>query len=224
MKRKFSIFLVCAALLSVSTTVAMAANETNDDVKEAELAALLNIDESQYNLPTTGNATLIVPGDPLLDGEYENGELVNGSIYYSIDDAIEGVKRDKIEAKNLTRVDPNTGVIEGPGTYGGDFKYTVRKSGRTYSFTVKSTKTNVNTQSDIYYDSNDTYLTSEDYNYVVTLMDSNGNAKGSFKAYPNNKYGGVTFSTTSWESYYLKIVPNSFPANWYLHGTGNVDS
>lgn len=54
------------------------------------------------------------------------------------------------------------------------------------------------------------------YSYIVTLMDSNGNACGSFLAYPNNISGGLNFNTERNEIYYIKLEAQNFPLNWYL--------
>lgn len=87
------------AVLAVGLSIAGIAFAGTKQSPEEELAALLHVDESQYHLQTRGQARLIVPGDPLLDGNYKNGELVNGSVYHSVEEALAGVKRDKIEAK-----------------------------------------------------------------------------------------------------------------------------
>ena len=36
-----------------------------------------------------------------MDGNYENGELINGSIYHSEAEAVEGVKQDRIMARTI---------------------------------------------------------------------------------------------------------------------------
>jgi len=51
-----------------------------------------------YGGNTTGTATLISWDDYLLDGDYENGELINGGIYYSMEDAFRGYQKDRMDA------------------------------------------------------------------------------------------------------------------------------
>lgn len=229
MIKKFRVLTLCMALTMVSP-VAVLAETVNNETEisaEAELAQLLGEDESQYNLQIKGSVELITPGDYLLDGNYKNGELVNGSIYYSVEEALAGVKQDQIEAQRICggkeRVTPATGTIKGPDSNGG-FSYTIAKSGRTGSFEALTNSTWVSTQSQIYRNlSGGSYLTSEDYSYLVTLMDNNGKAKGSFRAYPNNVSGGVNFETQAFSKYYLKLETESFPLNWYLNGSGTID-
>lgn len=68
----------------------------------AEEASLLDsLPAIQYDVETRGNAETLSEDDYLLDGNYENGELVNGSIYHSESEAVEGVKQDRIMAKAL---------------------------------------------------------------------------------------------------------------------------
>ena len=100
MFKSIRILLLCFAMAPVLPMAAMAYTETTMSPEE-ELAQLLEVDESQYQLSTRGQAVLIVPGDPLLDGNYENGELVNGGIYHSVQEAIAGVKQDKIDAREI---------------------------------------------------------------------------------------------------------------------------
>lgn len=100
MQKRIRNLALCMVLTAMSSVPASAEAKSALTAEE-ELAQLLNVDESQYHLETRGNVQLIVPGHVLLDGNYENGELVNGSVYYSVEDALEGVKRDKEEANMI---------------------------------------------------------------------------------------------------------------------------
>lgn len=61
--------MLSTALVVISVTSAMASNTSNDSTtstdsyaaKEAKLAAMLNIDESEYPLDAQGQAKLIIP-------------------------------------------------------------------------------------------------------------------------------------------------------------------
>lgn len=66
----------------------------------------------QYDVETFGSATAIPPDDYLLDGNYENGELVNGGIYFSESEALAGMERDRQDAL-FTKLYPGTGIVEG---------------------------------------------------------------------------------------------------------------
>lgn len=228
MIKKFRVLTLCMALTMISPVAVMAEtdNSQTEISAEAELAQLLELDETQYTLATKGSVELIVPGDYLLDGNYENGELVNGSIYYSVEEALAGVKQDKTEAQRICtgkeRVTPTTGTITGPNS-NGNFSYTIAKSGRTNSFSPRNSSTWVSTQSRIYRDiSGGSYLDSTDFSYLVTLMDAKGNSKGTFRAHPDNISGGVNFDTQANSSYYLKLQTEDFPFNWYLNGSGSI--
>lgn len=226
MRKNIGVFGLCL-MLTIASPISVVANTETMLSPEEELEQLLEVNESQYHLETRGQAELISPGHELLDGKYDNGELVNGSVYYSVEDALAGVKRDKLEAKSICRaeerVSPPTGTIKGPDDKG-YFSFTIHDKGRTYSFTTGKTSTWVDTQSQIYRNlSGGTYLQSTDYSYIVTLMDSNGNACGSFLAYPNNISGGLNFNTERNGTYYIKLEAQNFPLNWYLNGDGNVD-
>lgn len=178
----------------------------------------------QYDLETFGSATAISPDDYLLDGNFENGELVNGGIYFNEDDAIAGVEQDKLDDLNDSSawVYPGTGVVEGINS-SGNFFYTIKSSGKTsYGYSTSKSNIYVTTQSDIYNSSDDTILTSNDYSYIVTLLDSGSNSVGSFRGYMNNVNGGTTFTSTSSGPYKIKIAVESIPSNCFLHGAGSI--
>lgn len=94
-------FLGLCFMLTITSPMPVIVNAETALSPEEELEQLLEVNESQYHLETRGQAELIAPGHDLLDGRYDNGELVNGSVYYSVEDAIAGVKRDKMEAKSI---------------------------------------------------------------------------------------------------------------------------
>lgn len=152
MRKNIGIFGLCL-MLTIAFPISVVANTETMLSPEEELEQLLEVNESQYHLETRGQAELISPGHELLDGKYDNGELVNGSVYYSVEDALAGVKRDKLEAKSICRaeerVSPPTGTIKGPDDKG-NFSFTIHDKGRTYSFTTGKTSTWVDTQSQIY--------------------------------------------------------------------------
>ena len=161
----------------------------------------------QYDVETFGSATAISADDYLLDGNFENGELVNGSIYYDESEVEAGIARDRELAKmeadvfyedcnneEMARVTPGTGVTTGISS-DGDFQYNIKTSGTMPSpYCTYKSKAYVTTQSKIYYSKDGTFLTSDDYSYIVTLMDTDGNAIGSFRGYTNNVNGGVNFN------------------------------
>ncbi len=136
MRKSIGIFGLCLMLTMVSPISVFANAETMLSPEE-ELEQLLEVNESQYHLETRGQAELISPGHELLDGKYDNGELVNGSVYYSVEDALAGVKRDKLEAKSICRaeerVSPPTGTIKGPDDKG-PWLHGVTPDGIVYSY------------------------------------------------------------------------------------------
>lgn len=211
MKKRIMCAVIAVSLFNLLTTTAMAS--TPSDVRR--IGDVEVIDEDSY----------------LRDGDYENGELVNGSICYSEAEAQAEIEADKAYADYLFNngpapregVYPPAGTIEGPDS-NGNFNYTIASSGRTGSFQTTSNTLTVLTQSQIYRDlSGGSYIQTKDYNYTVSLMDSSGTSKGTFIAYPDNIKGGLVFDVTSWNNYYLKITANKFPLNWYLNGSGSLD-
>lgn len=179
----------------------------------------------QYGGKTTGTATSISWDDYLLDGNYENGELVNGDVYYSVEDAFQGYQKDLSDAQREDEgiqemVYPDTGVIVGIDT-DGDFWYTVHSSGRTAVTEIFDSETVVETESDIWRDIGDgSTLTSSDYSYIISLVDSSGTTVGSYRGYTDGIRGGQTYSTTPFKYYYVKIKTEDFPLSWYCHGSG----
>lgn len=65
----------------------------------------------QYDLQLFGNATAISEDDYLRDGDFSNGELVNGSIYFSEADAKAGVQRDREEARRYANAVPEDTAV-----------------------------------------------------------------------------------------------------------------
>ena len=150
-----------------------------------------------------------------------NGELINGSIYHSEAEAVEGVKQDRIMARtianssesepDLARIYPNTGIIEGISSTG-SFYYNIQTSGTTPSayWNVHSTVW-VDSQSDVYYSKSQSTGTNDNYSYILTVM-SDGNAVGSFRGYADDVKGGANF-TIPGNSMYIKLATENFPRN-----------
>lgn len=217
MKKILVIVLASSAILT-STFSSIAAEKT----------LLESLPDVQYDAPTWGSAEAIPKDDYLLDGNYENGELINGSIYHSEEEAIEGVKQDQIVAKAMAankeigaeRVYPNTGIIEGISSEG-SFFYNIQSSGRTaYPYSNLYDTVTVNTQSDVYVSKTDTIEINEDYSYIVTVM-SGDTAVGSFRGYANDVNGGVKY-TIPGDSLYVKLATENFPRGKFLHGAGSI--
>ena len=128
---------ILALILVLSTTSALSFSAMAEEV-----SLLDSLPAVQYEVETRGNAETLSEDDYLLDGNYENGELINGSIYHSEAEAVEGVKQDRIMARtianssesepDLARIYPNTGIIEGISSTG-SFYYNIQTSGTTPS-------------------------------------------------------------------------------------------
>ena len=88
---------ILALILVLSTTSALSFSSMAEEV-----SLLDSLPAVQYEVETRGNAETLSEDDYLLDGNYENGELVNGSIYHSEAEAVEGVKQDRVMA-SITR-------------------------------------------------------------------------------------------------------------------------
>lgn len=219
---------ILALILVLSTTSALSFSSMAEEV-----SLLDSLPAVQYEVETRGNAETLSEDDYLLDGNYENGELINGSIYHSEAEAVEGVKQDRIMARtianssesepkpDLARIYPNTGIIEGISSTG-SFYYNIQTSGTTPSayWNVHSTVW-VDSQSDVYYSKSQSTGTNDNYSYILTVM-SDGNAVGSFRGYADDVKGGANF-TIPGDSMYIKLATENFPRNEFLHGSGSVD-
>ncbi len=184
---------------------------------------------SQNILSTYGSVTLLQEDDYLLDGNFENGELVNGSIYHSREEAEAGLLRDKefenqiwadISPDGATTSDvcPDAGNTEGT-TENGNFYYTIHEA---CSFSVWHGygDIRVDTQSQLYYSKDKSFLTSEDYSYIVTVKDEDG-VVGSFRGYSDDVFGGADM--TGGGSYWIKItMETKLPGYFYLNGSGKI--
>lgn len=223
-----------------SVAVMTAENETNTQQLEVDETSKEQYDATGYtqqivsqNISSTyGSATLLQEDDYLLDGNFENGELVNGSIYYSKEEAEAGLLRDKefenqkwmdISLDGATALDvyPDAGNAEGTDTYG-NFYYTIREV-CSFSSWYGDKKIRVDTQSQLYYSKDKSFFTSDDYSYIVTVTDENGTV-GSFRGYSDDVFGGADMTgSKAYGSYWIKItMETKLPSYFYLNGSGKI--
>lgn len=231
MVKKIISVLTAAIIISLPSITTMAATVEADDATGYTQKV---VSQNIIGNPS-GSAALISDDDPLLDGHFYNGELVNGSICYSKNEAEQVLAYDRAHLNTIDSSDaanedtasasnvyPVTGKFVGIDN-DGNFFFTIHSSGSNSGRYSAASEMPVQTKAQLYNESSDNTYTNDNQSYIVTLTGPNG-VVGSYRGYADNVRGGLTFSTSGAVGVYnVKVTVSGLSKNVYLNGSGSID-
>nr|WP_288824990.1 hypothetical protein [uncultured Clostridium sp.] len=233
MVKKIISVLTAAIIISLPSITTMAATVEADDATGYTQKV---VSQNIIGNPS-GSAALISDDDPLLDGHFYNGELVNGSICNSKNEAEQVLAYDRAHLNTINNTDaanedtastsasnvyPVTGKFVGIDN-DGNFFFTIHSSGSNSGRYSAASEMPVQTKAQLYNESSDNTYTNDNQSYIVTLTGPNG-VVGSYRGYADNVRGGLTFSTSGVVGVYnVKVAVSGLSKNVYLNGSGSID-
>ena len=233
MVKKIISVLTAAIIISLPSITTMAATVEADDATGYTQKV---VSQNIIGNPS-GSAARISDDDPLLDGHFYNGELVNGSICNSKNEAEQVLAYDRAHLNTINNTDaanedtastsasnvyPVTGKFVGIDN-DGNFFFTIHSSGSNSGRYSAASEMPVQTKAQLYNESSDNTYTNDNQSYIVTLTGPNG-VVGSYRGYADNVRGGLTFSTSGVVGVYnVKVAVSGLSKNVDLNGSGSID-
>lgn len=205
MLKKYAALVLMALSFSLPTITVMAdINENDDATGYTQQVVSQNIVGD-----VIGNASIISDDDPLLDGHFHNGELVNGFICHNKTEAEQAL------IANLNLQNDTAPLLDEDGNPYRDESSPANSESKIYPITGRFVGIDNDSSGDSYTDG--------DQSYTVTLVGPSGTV-GSYRGYADNVNGGLSFNTTKGVGVYnVRIAINGLNRNIYLNGDGNAD-